>query len=187
MGIEKPKYTALGKEGSFEVRQYPSYLIAETIVNADFKDAGNVAFRPLFNYISGDNGKKESISMTAPVNQQNLSEKISMTAPVSQTAAEDKYAVSFVMPSEYTMETIPEPLDTSVVIKQIPVQTMAAVRYSGTWSQKKYETKKAALEEFIQRKKLAVLGEPIFARYNPPFELWFLRRNEVLIPVEQVD
>ena len=184
VGIEKPKYTVLEKEGSFEVRQYPSYLTAETIVDAGFKDAGNIAFRRLFKYISGDNKKKEAISMTAPVNQQNLSEKIAMTAPVSQRVSEGKYAVSFVMPSKYTMETIPEPLDETVVIKQVPPQTMAAVRYSGTWSQKRYEEKKAALEEFIQRKELDIFGEPVFARYNPPFELWFLRRNEVLIPVE---
>ena len=184
VGVEKPKYKVLEKEGSFEIRQYPPCLIAETIVDADFKDAGNAAFGRLFDYISGENKKKESISMTAPVNQQNLSEKIAMTAPVNQKASDGKYAVSFVMPSKYNMETIPEPLDDRVTIKQVPSQTMAAVRYSGTWSQEKYETKKAALKEFIKSKELAILGEPVFARYNPPFELWFLRRNEVLIPVE---
>lgn len=184
VGIEKPKYTVLEKQGRFEVRQYPPQLIAETIVDADFEDAGNIAFKRLYSYISGNNKKKESISMTAPVSQQNLSEKISMTAPVIQTPFEGKYAVSFLMPSKYTLETLPEPLDPSVTIKQVPAQTMAAVRYSGTWSQEKYQKQKASLEKFIQQKNLTPTADPIFARYNPPFELWFLKRNEVLIPIK---
>jgi len=184
VGIEKPKYTLLEKEGKFEIRQYQSYLIAETMVEADFNDAGNVAFRRLFGYISGKNKTKESISMTVPVNQSASSEKISMTAPVNQQQSGDKYSVSFVMPSKYSMETLPEPLDPAVTLKEIPAHKVAAIRYSGTWSQKRYETKRASLEEFIRRKQLVPEAEPVFARYNPPFELWFLRRNEVIIPLK---
>lgn len=184
MGIEKPKYTVLDKQGKFEIRQYPSSLIAETIVEADFKEAGNLAFGRLFKYISGNNRKQESISMTAPVSQTNTSEKIAMTAPVNMQQTEGKYAVSFLMPSRYTLETLPEPLDDSVVIKEIPPQKIAAIRYSGTWSQERYEAQKASLQELLQTNGLVPTGEPVFARYNPPFELWFLRRNEVLIPVE---
>lgn len=184
MGIEKPKYTVLEKEGDFEIRQYPSYLVAETMVDADFSDAANVAFRRLFNYISGSNKTKESISMTAPVNQKASSEKISMTAPVSQQQSGEKYAISFVMPSKYSMETLPEPLDPAVILKEIPAHKAVAIRYSGTWSQKRYERKRVSLEEFLNRKELVAAAKPIFARYNPPFELWFLRRNEVIIPVE---
>ena len=184
VGIEKPKYTILEKEGKFEIRQYQSYLIAETMVEADFKDAANVAFRRLFNYISGNNKTKESISMTAPVNQRASSEKISMTAPVNQQQSGEKYSVSFVMPSKYSLETLPEPLDTAVSIKEIPAYKAAVIRYSGTWSQKRYESKRVSLEEFIKHKELVPLAEPIFARYNSPFELWFLRRNEVIIPVK---
>jgi effector-binding domain-containing protein len=138
----------------------------------------------LFNYITGKNKTKKSISMTAPVNQSVSSEKISMTAPVNQQQSGGKYSVSFVMPSKYSLETLPEPLDPEVTIKEIPAHKVAAIRYSGTWSQKRYEAKKASLEEFIRRKELVPTAEPIFARYNPPFELWFLRRNEVIIPVK---
>ena len=154
------------------------------MVEADFKDAANVAFRRLFNYISGNNKTKESISMTAPVNQRASSEKISMTAPVNQQQSGEKYSVSFVMPSKYSLETLPEPLDTAVSIKEIPAYKAAVIRYSGTWSQKRYESKRVSLEEFIKHKELVPLAEPIFARYNSPFELWFLRRNEVIIPVK---
>jgi hypothetical protein len=82
------------------------------------------------------------------------------------------------------METLPEPLDSNVRLRQIPTQTIASIRYSGSWSRKAYEAKKILLEEFIRKKGLRIIGEDIFARYDPPFQIWFLRRNEVLFPVE---
>ena len=184
VGIEKVQYAVLEKERAIEVRDYKPYLVAETLVDSDFKEAGNVAFRRLFNYISGANQTKESIAMTAPVQQQGASEKIAMTAPVTQQAAGDKYAVSFVMPAQYTLETIPQPTDPAVVVKEVPGYKGAVIRYSGTWSRKRYEAKKAALEKWMQQQGLTAAGEPIWARYDPPFQLWFLRRNEVVIPVE---
>ena len=185
VGIEKSKYAVVEKQGKFEIRQYEPQIVAETIVDAGFEDASNVAFRRLFDYISGDNRKKESIKMTAPVSQKSESEKISMTAPVNQQRSEGKYAVSFLMPGKYTMETLPEPLDTNVTLREVPARKIAAVRYSGTWSRKRYESHRNQLEEFIGEKKLTKTGEEaIWARYDPPFQLWFLRRNEVLIPIE---
>lgn len=185
VGIEKPKYTVVQKQGKFEVRQYEPQMMAETVVDAGFEDAGNAAFRRLFNYISGENRTKESIKMTAPVTQKSSSEKISMTAPVTQRESEGKYVVGFLMPSQYTMETLPEPLGADVKLREIPARRMAAVRYSGTWSRKRYESYKSSLEEFIRDRKLVRTGEEaIWARYDPPFQLWFLRRNEVLIPIE---
>lgn len=184
VGIEKAKYEVIEKEGKFEIRQYQPQIVAETIVESDFGQAGNVAFRRLFNYISGENRKAESIKMTAPVNQTASSEKIAMTAPVNQQKREGKFSVSFLMPSKYTMQTLPEPSDSSVKLREVPSRKIAAIRYSGSWGEKKYESKKLLLEEFIERKGLKIAGEDIFARYDPPFQLWFLRRNEVLWPVE---
>lgn len=158
--------------------------MAETLVDASFKEAGNVAFQRLFGYISGDNRQKESIAMTAPVNQASRSEKIAMTAPVSQRQTNGKYNISFVMPSKYTMETIPEPLNPDVVLRQIPARKIAAIRYSGTWAPKRDEAKQDLLNEFISREGLTATDQATFARYDPPFQLPFLRRNEVLIPVE---
>ena len=122
--------------------------------------------------------------MTAPVNQESRSEKIAMTAPVNQQRAGDKWVVSFLMPAEYTMQTLPEPTDPAVRLREVPARKMAAVRYSGTWSQKRYEKQRTGLEEFIENQGLEIMGEAIFARYDPPFQLPFLRRNEVLIPVQ---
>lgn len=184
VGIEKPKYKVIAKEGPLEIRQYPPQIVAETVVQADFAKSGNIAFRRLFKYISGRNRTKQSIAMTAPVNQKAASQKIAMTAPVTQQKSQDNYAVSFLMPAQYTLETLPEPLDPNVVLKKIPPRTLAAIRYSGTWSQKRYENHKEKLLDFIRKKEQKITGEPIFARYDPPFQLWFLRRNEVLIPVE---
>jgi effector-binding domain-containing protein len=183
-GLEKAKYTVVRKEGAFEIREYASQIVAETVVDAGFDEAGNVAFRRLYGYISGANRTKASIAMTAPVEQQKTSEKIAMTAPVEQVGSGGQYTVSFMMPGEYTMATLPEPTDPAVRLREIPGRTMAAVRYSGTWSQKRYERKKASLETFIAEQGLSVVGEDVFARYDPPFQLWFLRRNEVLVPVE---
>ena len=183
VGIEKPKYTVVEKQSEFEIRQYQSQIIAETTVEAEFDDAGDTAFQRLFDYISGSNQTKKSIAMTAPVNQKSHSEKIAMTAPVNQQISEGNYSISFLMPSKYTMETLPEPLNPQVVIREIPSQKIAAIRYSGTWSQERYKAHQAKLEDFIREKGLQAKGEPIFARYDPPFQLWFLRRNEVLIPI----
>ena len=184
MAIERAKYTVVEKEGSFELRQYEPYIVAETIVEGDFDEVGNEGFRRLFDYISGKNRKQQSISMTAPVSQEAESEKISMTAPVNQVRVGEKYRITFLMPDKYTMETLPEPLDTRVRLKEVPGQRIAALRYSGTWSRSRYEEKRIRLQALMRQQGLEPAGEPIFARYNPPFMPWFLRRNEVLIPVE---
>lgn len=184
VGIEKTAYNTIQKEGNVEIREYQPYIVAETTVKSDFKESGNIAFRRLFAYISGENRSKEKIPMTAPVNQQPRSEKIAMTAPVNQQPAGDKFVVSFVMPAKYTMDTIPEPTNDTITIRQIPKHTVAAIRYSGSWSKEKYDKHEKALYEFIAQNDLTATAEPVFARYDPPFQLPFMRRNEVLIEIE---
>ena len=184
MAIEKAKYTVIEKEDNFEIRQYDPQIVAETFVEGDLEKAGNEGFRHLYAYISGENTKKQSISMTAPVVQKPDSEKIAMTAPVGQEKKDNRWRITFLMPAEYTMETLPEPTDTRVKLVLDPGRLMVAVRYSGTWSEKSYEENKDLLEEYIQKRGLVKTGEPVWARYDPPFMPWFLRRNEVLIPVE---
>jgi hypothetical protein len=125
--------------------------------------------------------------MTTPVSQEAGSEKIAMTAPVSQERTGDQWRIAFVMPSEYTMDTLPQPVDPKVLLKQVPARRMAAITYSGTWSKERYEEQKTLLKAFMQKQKLHPVGEPVLARYNSPFTLWFLRRNEVLIPVQGPD
>ena len=108
-----------------------------------------------------------------------------MTAPVTQERKGEKWRITFLMPSEYTLETLPEPLDERVRLRQTPSRLMAALKYSGTWSSQRYEEKEALLMEMIKERGLTQIGVPVWARYDPPFMPWFLRRNEVLIPVQR--
>lgn len=183
--IEKAKYTVLEKEDNFELRQYEARIVAETHVEGSLKESGDDGFRRLYNYISGDNKKKQSISMTAPVGQEAGSEKIAMTAPVTQEKKDSQWRITFIMPATYTLETLPQPTDERVKLLEEPGRLMAAVRYSGTWSEASYQKNKSLLEAYIQKRGWTQKGVAVWARYDPPFMPWFLRRNEVLIPVEQ--
>ena len=185
VAIEKAKYTVLDKKEEFEIRQYEAQIVAETYVRGTLEDVGDDGFRRLYAYISGDNKKKQSISMTAPVGQEAGSEKIAMTAPVNQEQRNSQWRVTFLMPAEYTLDMLPEPTDERVRLAEEPGRLMASVRYSGTWSKEGYEKNKALLEEYIRRRGLTIAGAAVWARYDPPFMPWFLRRNEVLVPVEK--
>lgn len=184
LNVEEANYTVVTRSKNFELRDYAPQIVAETEVDGPMEDAGNRAFRRLFNYISGDNRAQEKISMTSPVTQEAASQKIAMTAPVAQQSTADGWMVSFMMPQSYTMDTIPVPDNPSVKLRKIPARRMACVKYSGTWSEERYRRNLEALEAWITENGFEVLGKPVWARYNPPFTPWFLRRNEILIPVE---
>ena len=183
MAVEEAEYTVIRQDGDIEIREYADAIIAETVVDDKFEDAGNRAFRKLFGYIGGDNRSQSEIAMTAPVSQEERSEKIARTSPVGQQKSGDGWAVSFMMPASYTMETIPQPTDPSVVIRQIPAHRVAAIRYSGFWSEEKYQEHLEELNVWIKNENQEVAGQPVWARYNAPFTPWFMRRNEILIPV----
>jgi len=182
--VEETKYKLISKTKNFELRDYPPHIVAETEVDGTLEDAGNKAFNRLFDYISGKNRSREKIAMTAPVSQEPSSEKIAMTAPVGQQRTEEGWVVSFTMPMLYTLDNLPVPEDPDVRLRQMPARRMASVRYSGTWSEKRYLRYLQELESWIQKNGFRILGEPVWARYNPPFTPWFLRRNEILIPVD---
>jgi DNA gyrase inhibitor GyrI len=183
MAIEEAKYRVVLKDGPIEIRDYEPSIVAETVVSGEFEDAGDSAFRRLFRYIDGNNVSQEEIAMTAPVSQ-GRSEKIAMTSPVGQQPAPGGWAVSFMMPASYTIETIPEPKDDSVAIREIPAYRAAAIRYSGFWSEKNYQEHLAELNAWLDANGYRRAGEPVWARYDAPFKPWFMRRNEILIPVE---
>ncbi len=183
MGIEEAGYRVVRSDGIFELRDYAPHILAETVVDGTLEDAGNQAFRRLFRYISGENRSRGKITMTAPVSQAAAGEKIPMTAPVGQQAAGGKWAVSFMMPASSTLATLPLPDDPAITLRAVPARRMAAVHYSGTWSESNYLQYKGALEEWIRSNSFITVGEPVWARYNPPFTPWFLRRNEILVPV----
>lgn len=183
MAVEEAKYNLLYKEDRFELREYASHILAETIVEGDFQEAGNEAFSRLFNYISGYNQQQQKVAMISPVGQAPSSQNIAMTSPVSQQMQDGRWVVSFMMPASFTLETTPEPKDPNVSIREVPARLIAAVRYSGFWNEKNYLLNLAKLQDWIANNQLTHLDEPIWARYNPPFMPWFLRRNEILVPV----
>lgn len=183
MAIEEAPYKRVESQGKFELRDYAPYAIAYTEVEGEFKEVGNEGFRRLVRYISGANRTQQSISMTAPVEQSPTSEKIAMTAPVEQTGAGNTWRIAFVLPATYTADSAPAPTDARIQLTQVPARRVAAVRYAGTWSRDNYDTNLGALKEWIAQRGLVAEGEPVWARYNPPITPWFLRRNEILIPV----
>ena len=188
MAIEEPKYRVLERFENIEIRQYSGYIVAETIVTGDFEEAGNKAFSRLFGYIDGENISQESIEMTAPVNQEKLEMEgleIEMTAPVNQEAVDPgQYRISFVMPSHFTLATLPKPKDERIQLREVTAKKVAVIRYSGTWSKENYAENESALYTFLNEKRYQIKSDPVWSRYDPPFMPWFLRRNEIMIEIQ---
>jgi len=187
MATEEPKYSLIEKDGAFEVRAYDSKLIAEVVVEGEMSEATSQGFRLIADFIFGNNtalsGKSEKISMTAPVTVENRSEKIAMTAPVAIQSEQKGWRVWFVMPSHFSLATLPKPNNPLVEIKPIAAKRYAVVRFSGWVDDEKMQAKLKELSTWLAVKKLTSKGQPELARYNPPWTLPFLRRNEVMLEI----
>jgi len=184
MAIETPEYEILKKRNAFELRRYAPTLIAEVTVDGeDYRDAASKGFRPLANYIFGENTGTEKIAMTAPVMAESAPEKIPMTAPV-MVSGESTYRVAFSMPSRYTLDTLPKPNDPRVSFRQLPERTMAVICFSGPFNQRNFVKHLIRLQEWMMRSKLIAIGEPVIAGYDPPILPWFLKHNEIMIEIK---
>jgi hypothetical protein len=190
MATEEPKFSIIEKSEPFELRAYAPQLIAQVKVEGDLDTASSQGFRLIAAFIFGQNQVSEKISMTAPVAIETAQRtKIAMTVPVGIEASKEsatgvnQWLFSFVMPSEYTMATLPKPLNPLVTIRELPAQKRAAIIFSGFNNEAKVLEKTKALEEWIKSKQLQAIGNPQFARYNPPWSIPFMRRNEILITV----
>ena len=185
MATEEPPYTASLKDGDFEIREYPSLIAAEVTVSGERSDAISAGFRLLAGYIFGGNTKKQSIAMTAPVTQAAAeNEKIAMTAPVTQSGNDAGWTVRFIMPQGYTLETLPTPNDPKVKLVPLAPARLAVVKFSGLAKEPDIIEQTQLLNAFIAQQKLTPTGPATLARYDPPWTLWFLRRNEIMIPVQ---
>jgi hypothetical protein len=182
MAIAEPGYTVVRTEDAFEVRRYEPYIVAETVVSASAEEAGSQGFRILAGYIFGENKGARKIEMTAPVAQ--TPTKIAMTAPVAQSATAEGYEIQFAMPREWTLETLPVPTDPRVKLRALPARTFAVAKYSGTWSQSNYEEHVTKLQDALAKAGLKWHGAAVWARYDPPWMPWFLRRNEILLELD---
>jgi hypothetical protein len=190
VAIEEPKYTVVKKSGAFELRAYAPRVVAETLVDGSLDDASNAGFRRIADYIFGNNtahkGGSEKISMTAPVTmapkaEPSKSEKISMTAPVTVQQTGTQWRMYFVMPSQYTLSTLPTPNNPAVILRGLPASRVAVLRFSGLAGEEKTAKKTAELLAWLKSKNIAPIAGPELARYNPPWTLPFFRRNEVMV------
>ena len=183
MTTETAPYRVIREATDYELREYAPQLAAETIVGGDFDAAASVGFSRLAGYIFGKNKGQRTIAMTSPVTQRGV--VIAMTTPVIQARADGRngYLVRFTMPAALTRASLPEPLDGNISIVELPSRRVAAHGFSGMWSDRNFDTHRATLRAALVRDHLVAVGEPEVARYDPPWTLWFLRRNEILFDV----
>jgi effector-binding domain-containing protein len=168
--VETVKYEVILKEWNFEIRLYPKILVATV------RDTTDSNFNILFQYISGANMSKTKIAMTSPVIS---SEKIAMTSPVISTPQ----SMSFIIPTKYDVDTVPEPTDKRISIEEIPEKKVATVRFRGFTRKGDVEEQSERLLKWLSDKKIDLTGVPFLMRYNPPYIPWFLRRNELGVEV----
>jgi SOUL heme-binding protein len=180
--VEQPKYQVVESSGNIEIRDYAPQIVAEAEVAGDRRDAIGKGFRIIADYIFGNNTSALKMPMTAPVTQQG-NEKIAMTAPVTQQGDGNIWRVRFVMPSSYTIETLPKPNNPAVKLKEIGAKRYAVIRFSGMAGEDSLKRRTEELNAFISVKNLTPLSDPTYAFYNPPWTLPFLRRNEVMVEI----
>lgn len=178
---ETPKYTVIQSQGNIEIRHYKPMIVATVQVGGGRKDARGAGFRLLADYIFGNNIARQGIAMTAPVQQQ--SAKIAMTAPVQQESVGELWQVSFVMPSQYSMASLPKPGNERVTLKEVPAKRFIVLTFSGTHSDGNVKAHEEKLMAYITANALSTKGPVKYAFYNPPWTLPFMRRNEVMVEV----
>jgi DNA gyrase inhibitor GyrI len=183
---EQPEYSVMSvHEDQIEIRQYPSMLLAEVTVTGDRAEAANKAFSILFGYISGGNVARSEIAMTAPVTQ-SASQEIAMTAPVTQSESGDGvWSIAFIMPANFTRETLPVPKDDRVRIIERPQHRAAAIRFSGRYTMARLKQFENRLLQFVKTEGFRIAANPEFAFYDSPYTPFFMRRNEVIVELAE--
>jgi len=187
--VEQGDYTVVKRMKDYEIREYPEHIVAETTVRGDFGESMNSGFGIVAGYIFGDNKKKESIAMTSPVLVQKgkankVSEKISMTTPVISKTEGDSQTISFGMPKNYNLETLPIPNDPRVKIVIIPANKYAVMRFSWYRSDKRIKIMQEKLISALAQDGVPTKGSVAYAGYNAPGTPPWMMRNEVLIELK---
>jgi len=196
MAIEEPKFEVVLTDGIFEIRNYAPYIVAETWVEGDMDEASSKGFRLIADYIFGNNqavisASSEKITLTEPAKVVTQSAKIAMTAPVTiepqmnsmSMETSKRWLVKFIMPSQYTLTTIPKPKNSAVYLREVPSKRYAVLKYSGFNFQSRVQTKTQEVIDWATKKNLQIIGQPQLSRYDPPWTLPLLRRNEIMIEI----
>lgn len=181
--VERARYKTVARERDIEIRDYTPMIVAEVEVSGDREAAIRQGFRKLADYIFGNNTAMGVIAMTAPVTQQPRGETIATAAPMTRQGDGEDWRVRFVMPARYTTDTLPRPIDPDVILKHLAAKRFAAIRFSGSAREASLGRHTERLHEFVRGQGLRPLSAPVFAFYNPPWTLPFLRRNEIMIEI----
>ncbi|MFZ8943305.1 MAG: SOUL family heme-binding protein [Methylophilaceae bacterium] len=188
MATEEPKFTLVKKDGPFEVREYAEKIIAQVEVEGSYQDATSRGFKLLADFIFGNNTnpslQSDKIEMTAPVISSIKNKEIEMTAPVISEKDKHKWLISFVMPSEYSLDTLPKPNNADVKIIALEIEKYAVIVFSGLVRESSFEEKITLLKNYVEENNFIVDGNVQIARYNPPWTLPFFRRNELLLKIK---
>jgi len=181
----EPAFTVEQSGPDVEIRRYEPMVVASTSVKGDFEAAGETAFQPLFEYISGANDAKQEIPMTAPVVAlaDEPSQRIPMTAPVIASRKDNQWQYQFVLPADMSVATAPEPTNPAVKIDARPARKMAVWQFSGLLTEAKKNKNIAHLENWLKEQDRTSIGEPLIASYDPPWTIPWFRRNEVMIEI----
>lgn len=165
---QQQPYTVLRSTEDLEIRRYPEALIATVVrPGGAYSQVSNSGFRQLAGYIFGGNEGGQ---------------KIAMTAPVHMELGTDSARMSFVMPEELSMDSLPRPNDPDVRLQKAPEEVVAALRFGGFTSEEKIQEYSAQLLEELVRQGLTANGPVRYLGYNPPWQL-VGRRNEVIVAI----
>jgi hypothetical protein len=163
---ETQTYTTIRQEEEFEIRYYPSVIMATITSSAKtYKELGSFGFTKLAGYIFGGNKDKKQIAMTSPVHM-DIGDSLS--------------SMGFVMPLSYTKDNLPIPNNSDVTIKTISDEHVAVITFGGFASDEKIKKYTVILEMALKKHHLSYYGNFRFLGYNPPYQL-FERKNEIIV------
>ncbi|MGA0769767.1 MAG: SOUL family heme-binding protein, partial [bacterium] len=185
--LEEPAYQTQLQEGNFEIREYASYLVAEVFMEGeDFDEASGDGFRILADYIFGNNlSRSSAVQMAGKAEKE--SESIAMTAPVQMDQGEqsNQWRMAFSLPSKWNLETVPIPNDQRVQLREVPAEKVVVLQFSGLMGVDDMKEREQQLRQWVANQQIEVQGAVRTARYDPPWTLPFLRKNEVQLKVEE--
>ena len=147
-----------------EIRKYHECTLADVVVSAEYENDGSIGFRPLITYISRNN--------------------IAMTAPVIQEPNNNSWIVSFVMPEGKKLGDLPIPADSKVKLRQVPAHSAAALPFSGITTENKVRKMEDELRSALTAASINPVGAIRIARFDPPWKPGFMRKNEVILEIE---
>jgi len=183
-GSEEPSYRVLSVDGNIQIRLYQPMLIAETVIEADYSQAGKIGFNRLARYIFGGNVQNKEMSMMTPVFRESIGQIGNMNETTQHAPNNSKWVMSFVMPPSFDLTTLPEPSDPLIIIESIPAKKVAILRYAGSLNQERMSEYSQILLAWLDERHIKRLSSPRSAAYDPPWTIPSLRRNEIHIDIE---